>query len=589
MKNNQLFPFERNRYYAGKVLTSTDFIAEQLYMNHKRRFINHVMYGSGIVCGLSVFNLDDLSILVESGVAIDAAGWEIVVEAAVVKKLSAIEGFDELTGDKATLCLRYQEEEVHPVYCAEANNEQKEYEYNRIKEGYELYLLNEDKRGVSEEMGEEFILEEKLLEDEDYTLFLRIPAAVPKGKAVKLACIIRKNSDAEKALSFQASIQFPVFYDEQGRHELEIDIQNLNLKQGEEIEKEYWMNVEYTDVNETTMIARKDSLHIKVGDDEVEAIKDMSFKILLVEISADALAIREVGKRNLEMKNRVRKDNLVRLAEFTLIRTETSYLISGICEQGVKTFIAVPGDAALRKKYLSYFKSSQRHTGEEAVQAQTDREGIYNAEESSAFMANGRIEIPLDVNMKKGDICYSEEIMHGLGKGNVYVEAGIEYLEEDLHLHKSTRNTVYGDSSLFPNPEYMELQTAVKVMNDKGSFQVAAKLLGEQKSIVIQVNWVAVKFTSIKDAVDVQEEDDRSIIPRNPTVRLKVKESHFFDVEFKNMPPSRLSYELTENGSGEISNDGIYTAPAREGVYEIHIYCTDMPKISTYVYAIVSR
>jgi hypothetical protein len=33
----------------------------------------------------------------------------------------------------------------------------------------------------------------------------------------------------------------------------------------------------------------------------------------------------------------------------------------------------------------------------------------------------------------------------------------------------------------------------------------------------------------------------------------------------------------------------MYTAPSKEGVYEIYIYCTDMPKISTYVYAIVSK
>ena len=55
------------------------------------------------------------------------------------------------------------------------------------------------------------------------------------------------------------------------------------------------------------------------------------------------------------------------------------------------------------------------------------------------------------------------------------------------------------------------------------------------------------------------------------------------------MKPQPLSYELTEDGSGEIGSDGVYIAPAKEGVYEICIYCTDMPKISTYVYAIVSR
>ena len=65
MNNNQLFPFERNRYYAGKMLSSADFGAEQAYFNNKRRFLNNMLFGSGIVCGLSVYNLDDLSIFLE--------------------------------------------------------------------------------------------------------------------------------------------------------------------------------------------------------------------------------------------------------------------------------------------------------------------------------------------------------------------------------------------------------------------------------------------------------------------------------------------------------------------------------------------
>jgi len=109
VKNNQLFPFERNRYYAGKLLTSADFEAEQLYMNNKRRFLNRIMFGSGIACGLSVVNLDDLSILMESGVAIDETGREIVVESTVIRRLSSVEGFSSLKGDQAGLYIRYKE------------------------------------------------------------------------------------------------------------------------------------------------------------------------------------------------------------------------------------------------------------------------------------------------------------------------------------------------------------------------------------------------------------------------------------------------------------------------------------------------
>lgn len=135
----------------------------------------------------------------------------------------------------------------------------------------------------------------------------------------------------------------------------------------------------------------------------------------------------------------------------------------------------------------------------------------------------------------------------------------------------------------------MDIRTAVKVFNDKGSFQVAARLLGEQRSIVLLMNWVAIKFKSIDEGRVNDDTSGMSIVPETPTVHIPVKSSFYFGVKFNNMNVCRLSYELTESGSGEISSDGIYTAPGKEGVYEIHIYCTDIPEVSTYAYAVVSK
>ena len=89
------------------MLTSVDFEAEQSYMNDKRRFLNAMVTGSGIVCGLNVVSLDDQSLLIESGMAIDETGREIVVENSVVKKLSTIAGFEELKTNDVCLCIRY--------------------------------------------------------------------------------------------------------------------------------------------------------------------------------------------------------------------------------------------------------------------------------------------------------------------------------------------------------------------------------------------------------------------------------------------------------------------------------------------------
>ena len=81
----------------------------------------------------------------------------------------------------------------------------------------------------------------------------------------------------------------------------------------------------------------------------------------------------------------------------------------------------------------------------------------------------------------------------------------------------------------------------------------------------------------------------KSISAVQPTILLGTHESCYFNVRFRNMEPCGLTYELTDRDSGEITPDGVYTAPAREGVYEIRISCADMPLISTYAYAVVKK
>lgn len=594
MKNNQLLPFERNRYYAGKLLTSADFEAEQLYMNNKRRFLNRVLFGSGIVCGLNVVNLDDLSILVESGVAIDGAGREIVVESTVIKKLSGMEGFDTLSSDVAGLYIRYREEHVHDVYCGDIGTDGREYESNRIDEGYELYLKDAEKH-IAENNA--FLLRETLMDNADYRVSISIPYTIPKGHAVKLELTIYKISDAAKELSLHLTLQMPAFTDAAGNHELKIDIDRLSLSMGQTQGREYWIFAEHSAAEETTILCRKEDIRFQVGACEIEAGKGLNMKLLLSKQQPYDLAASEVGKASLDTDMREETADVC-IATLKLLRTDISCLINGAARQEVKRYIITPKKTDQRQLLLSYFM----HMGDQMKYvrneghspARLDDGGVEPQNGTAANnmplqMAGGRIEIPLDVNMKKGDVCVSDEMMHGLGRGNVYVEVGMEYLDDTPHGTNNRRNTIYGNPELFHIHDCMQVETAVRVFNDRGSFQVAARLLGEQKSIVLQLNWMAVRFDASKDSDEIQEEENGSITPDMPTVHLNPKESFYFGISFHNLAPCRLSYELTEPCSGEISADGTYTAPAKEGVYEIYIYCTDMPKISTYAYAVVSR
>ena len=203
-------------------------------------------------------------------------------------------------------------------------------------------------------------------------------------------------------------------------------------------------------------------------------------------------------------------------------------------------------------------------------------------------VATGVLEIPLGRDARAGDIRYSGEITHGLGSGNVYVSIGYEYLSPDQALGASAKSTVFGNPELFSrqSQQLVDTETAVRVLNDKGSFVVAARLLHDVEFLVLTYRWVAIKFPAGEE-LEAADYYGKSITAKTPTVVMRPRENYYFGVQFNNMDACSITYELTAPGSGEVTTDGVYTAPSKEGVYEIRIYCSDMPMVCTYAYAIV--
>ena len=592
MNNNQLYPFERNRYYAGKMLTSADFQAEQTYFNNKRRFVNNLMYGSGIVCGCGVFSLDDLSILVESGVAIDGLGREIVVDSSVVKKLSAVDGFEQLRTNNASLCLKYKENEVHAVYAVNQQNSDREYEYNRISEGYQLFLMDTEDIPEEFEMETEFLTSGVLLNDDHFRVDLIMPATACKGKNIKVVLRVTKLSSENSRLSYHGTLQIPAFLTGAGEHELEIGVEDVTLAAGEVLEREYWMTTQDTAALDTNVILKSGSANAYVDGAAVSCMTGFSLKILLSDCKPRELVNREIGRMSLEMKNIGGTSDFIRLADLRLVRTDNAYIIEEVREADIKKYITAPAQEMLRSNYMDFFmKEAELRSGEPVVVAEPEKERQNAPRANVPEVATGVLEIPLGNNARKGDVCYSGEIMHGLGKGNVYVEIGYEYISEDAALGANAKSTIYGNPELFRDETNVavDAETAVKILNDKGSFVVAVKLLQNVDYLVLSYRWVAIKFPAGNDLGIPEDIEGKSIAAETPTVVMGTKESHYFSVKYNNMESCSLVYELTEPGSGEITADGIYTAPAKEGVYEILIYCADYPSICTYAYAIVKK
>ena len=590
LKSNQLLPFERNRYYIGKLLTSADFQAEQVYNNHKRRFLNELIYGSGIVCGLGVYSLDDLSIMVESGVAIDGWGREVVVENAVMKKLSAIEGFESLETSHAVLCLRYSEEQVDPVYAISGNERGESYEYNRLREGYELCLM--DRQAVQGDIvpPPPFLTSGVLYEDGDYRVSVTIPAVVSCAQRVRMRVTVEQLSATDDALDFDAILDVPALATDDGGHDCNVHFEGVLPGEGGSAESDYWFTASPSPLPDSTIMAGVGDIMVRVGDKKRSAREAFLLKLAVSEQTPEQIISTAIGSVNLEDLAVTGRSEYIELAEFTLQRTKNAYIIEDVRENGIKRYIRTNGSAHLRDDFREWFTAPAR--GVEARSVETNAAAQTVPQQREPLIATGVCEIPVPPNAKKDQIIYSDEIVHGLGSGLVFVSAGLEFFSEDPKLGTTARSTVYGDAALFSASSALPIpsaQTAVRVMNERGSFIVAVRLNEPTPLAVLTLRWNAYMPPVGSESSRLGIRDGKSISAVRPTVVMYTRESHYFSVAFKNMEPCTLNYELTEKNSGTITPDGIYTAPGREGIYEIRIYCADQPLISTYAYAVVKK
>lgn len=150
MKNLTCMPFKKNRYFYGKLLTADDFEQEQQYFDDKRRMINRWVLGAGIVAGLEVIRVDDYSISVEMGMALDYTGREIVVDMPVIRKLSMIDGYEEVSmaeGDESMyLCIEYHQTPVEPVHniTDRSVHTREEDAFNKYREDYRLFVTDDE-------------------------------------------------------------------------------------------------------------------------------------------------------------------------------------------------------------------------------------------------------------------------------------------------------------------------------------------------------------------------------------------------------------------------------------------------------------
>jgi hypothetical protein len=152
--------FKRVRYFHGMLMTDRDFREEQIYHNEKRKLLNRMLQGWGVVCGLGIKETSPKSskIIITPGMALDCCGNEILVcedfevdlkketcicpDTSKDKDPCAEMGKDEKEC-KYYVAIKYNEVPTDPVpvYTPSGGCEDKVCEYSRTREGFCIRLF----------------------------------------------------------------------------------------------------------------------------------------------------------------------------------------------------------------------------------------------------------------------------------------------------------------------------------------------------------------------------------------------------------------------------------------------------------------
>lgn len=591
MNNRRYYSFERNNYFYGKLLTSRDFEDEQNYMNNKRRLINRVLHGAGIVYGLDVVAVDESSVVIQSGLALDSSGREIVVPSTQVVKLSTIRGYSDLKTSSVCLGIAYAEEKTEPVYAVmNKDADAQERQYNHLKEGYELFL--QDSRDCVREpkKEDEYIAWKVLYQDDDLRITQYLPTFAVPGMLVKARTEIHKTSHMPFVCSFNCKVDT----DGMIPGETQIRADNVSQEYGETmvLEQTFWPE-DYIFGNGDVSVRFSEITVQKSG--VKEAAPDTSMTLNPVYGTALEYVHKTSYRGNLDVDLDRKYDEKLWIAGIQLIRSERHSIIDRVEKAPFDQYVYSSEQLMILEKLEEFLIPQDGSAGRPQVHVQGNSERSAAAAPERRSNSSGVFEMSLGSGGEVGKVYFSDEIMHGLGNGPVYVDIGIEYISRDVNASGDRESIILGDGSIFESDstvtdeKIFQVDQAVKILPDRGTFIVGVRPRVKMGRIGLRIRWYAFKPEDLEQRVYDRSEQKGCIMIQPDTIVLPPKGSVHINPVFINMPEEALSYTLLDPEGGKIDNTGLYTAPAQEGVYEIKAAALSDPEIFTHAFIIVSQ
>lgn len=591
MKNASIFPLERNRYFYGKLLTVRDFELEQTYMNNKRRLINRAVLGAGVVCGLGVTQADDYTLLVESGLALDYLGREIVVDSPVVRRLQMLEGYEALgSAPQCYLCLKYAERETEPVGVVAA--EAQETQFNKTEEGYRLYLDVEepDIPRLLAAAGYENV--SLLYQSKDVTIAFAMPQAVLADEDFSARLLVLKSS-VTTPVSLDLTLESEFFTGENGDAHIAYSFKENPLEQRHIRSLEMNLHAANLAGVSADLAPGGGLITVRLGDASEQVALRLPAKAQICGSEEELRAFCSV-KDNL--RTRLQADDLpMYLAKIQLLPAGAMTMIGSVT--------ALPFDQRLRRAQgresgaglaplavtseVETLKSWQEPEAQarysHATQSLHFKFGIPRAQDYDYATSSGVVEIPMSSGLRVNARYISEEIPHNLGLGNVDIRLAVEFEEG------GEKAQFFGNREVFKSRATAapQVQTAAILYPEKGTFKVGVWLLDNVEGSVLRVRYYASKVTRDLRAVQKEEAVSIRVVPEVQRVpargRLHLKAAVY------GCDDREVLWSVKDKNGGSIDQNGLYQAPDERGTYEIVAASRYNPEVKVSAFVIVEE
>ncbi|WP_141501581.1 hypothetical protein [Paenibacillus luteus] len=529
MNRSRYIPFERNRYFYGKLLTVRDFMSEQTYFSDKRRLTNRLLFGSGVIAGLQVVAVDDKSISIETGAALDQMGREIIVPSPLTVKLSNVDGF--LNNDYAKnvyLCLEYNEkgkEPVHTVAGASGGSEDVS-EHNRILESYRLFVREQPPAPALQEY--DYLIEDTSIwyDDGQVRVLQSVPRYIEPGQSFELKLSIEKTLQTPH-ISFEYELEMVQAESVEGDEKLifseptdgaatsylkSIRLRALPLAVGESKQN-------------ASIAAKAGTARLVIGDKLIYELSHIKQTIEVSEEPAQERILDTFYSRSLDRAIETPVEPCLYLAKINLLQMGASYVIDSVDSLPFNDYVINPTMlykliSAAEKDDISHKNATAYSEVKESVLAPVSPFPDIKQEFISLLgpeaplppeqqVSAGITEIsivPQELKkwyQRRQKNFYSEEIEHGLGIGAaVFLTAGISDEQEtsDIPVPEMWKrsNLIYsGAQDVFAGSEFTSNYPNISIGfiqdSKKGTFRIGIRVHQKTERIRIRIRWWAVK------------------------------------------------------------------------------------------------